>query len=238
MNAQRTMKPAIVGGENIRAIPFGENIVEARDLELKSIIGCPYSGVTFNVRQGDVFAIRGRNGSGKTALLLTVAGRMRFTKGSLTVLGHELPREMYNVQKRVGLALFDSLNDLPETQLVRSAIGAEFELYDRTLSREDIARYLDEWKLGNIADKRIRDLTRDELVHLGIALAWTGHPDIIAVDDIESQLTKDQSTALMNDLRSLAHKRNVTILVGVIERDLAHMADDMLYLGDAKIRNQ
>ena len=77
------MKPAIVGGENIRAIPFGENIVEARDLELKSIIGCPYSGVTFNVRQGDVFAIRGRNGSGKTALLLTVAGRMRSRREAL-----------------------------------------------------------------------------------------------------------------------------------------------------------
>ena len=221
-------------GEGIRAIPFGTNIVEAENLELKTIIGCPYTGITFTVRQGDVFAFRGRNGSGKTALLLTVAGRTRFTKGSLTVLGHKMPRDMYKVQKRVGLALFDGLNDLPKTQLARSAVGAEFELYNRKISREGIVSYLEEWKLETIADKRIRDLTRNELVHLGIALAWIGHPDIIVVDDIESQLVKDQSTALMNDLHSLAHKRNVTILVGVLERDLAAMADDALYLGEEK----
>lgn len=230
MGAAAAKKSRIVRGENIRTIAMGTNIIEAHDLELKSILGCPYSGVNFSVKQGDVFAFRGRNGSGKSALLLTAAGRTRFTKGSLTVLGYEMPRHMHDVQKRVGLGLFDGLNDLPNTQLARLAVGAEFELYDRTLSRNDIASYLEEWKLSDIADKRIGDLTREELIHLGVALAWAGHPDIIAVDDIESQLTKDQSTAMMNDLLNLAHKRNVTILVGVLERDLAAMADDALYL--------
>lgn len=225
-----TTKRRVTRGENIRAIPAGTNIIEAHGLELKTILGCPYSGIDLSIKQGDVFAIRGRNGAGKTALLLTLAGRMKFTGGSLTVLGHELPREANDVQHRVGLALFDGLNDLPETQLVRYAVSAEFELYERTLSKQDVADYLDEWKLSGIGDKRIRELTRDELVHLGGALAWAGHPDIIVVDDIESQLTKDQSTAIMNDFLSLARKRNVTILVGVLERDLAAMADNALYL--------
>ena len=230
MSAATMKRHRVTRGENIRAIPQGTNIIEAEDLELKTILGCPYTGVTFSVRQGNVFAFRGRNGSGKSALLLTVAGRTRFTKGRLNVLGHALPQGAHDVQKRVGLALFDGLNDLPDTQLVRFAVAAEFELYDRRLSREDVARYLDEWKLGDIAEQRVRDLTRDQLVHLGIALAWAGHPDIIVVDDIESQLTKDQSTAIMNDLHRLASKRNVTILVGLLERDLAAMADDSYYL--------
>jgi len=227
MNAKRMR---VVRGENIRAIPAGTNIIEAKDLELKTLLGCPYTGVTFNVKQGEVFALRGRNGSGKSALLLTVAGRTRFTKGNLTVLDQPLPHGAHEVQKRVGLALFDGLNDLPDTQLVRMVVAAEFELYDRRLSREDIMRYLNEWKLDDIAEKRIRELTRDQLVHLGIALAWASHPDIIVVDDIESQLTKDQSTNIMNDLRSLARKRNVTIVIGVLERDLAAMADGAYYL--------
>ena len=217
-------------GERIRDIEAGANIVEAHGLELRSLLGCPYSGIDLAVKQGEVFAFRGRNGSGKTALLLTVAGRTRFTKGSLSVLGYELPRERHAVQKRVGLALFDGLNDLTDTQLVRLAVGAEFELYQRTLTREDVARYLEEWKLADIAEKRVRDLTRAELERLGIALAWAGHPDIIVVDDIESQLTKDQSIEIMRDLIALARKRNVTVFVGVLERDLAAMADGALYL--------
>ena len=230
MSTRVTKLSRVIRGENIRAIPAGTNIIEANELELKTILGCPYTGVTFSVKQGEVFALCGQNGSGKSALLLTIAGRTRFTKGSLTVLGYPLPRNAHEVQKRVGLALFDGLNDLPDTQLARLSVAAEFELYNRRLSHDDITRYLDEWKLTDIADKRIRDLTRDQLVHLGIALAWASHPDIIVVDDIEGQLTKDQSTSIMNDLRSLASKRNVTIVVGVLERDLAAMADNAYYL--------
>ena len=223
-------KRRVTHGETIRAITKGSNIIEAHGLELKTILGSPYSGIDLAVKQGDVFAIRGRNGAGKTALLLTLAGRMRFTKGSLAVCGHALPREARAVQQRVGLGLFEGINDLPETQLARDAVGAEFELYERTLSKQDVADYLEEWKLADVSDKRVRELTRNELVHLTTALAWAGHPDIIAVDDIESQLTKDQSSAMMDDLLSLAHKRNVTVLVGVLERDLAAQADDALYL--------
>ena len=230
MDAAAVKHSRIVRGESIKAIPQGMNIIEARGLELKTVLGCPYSGVDLDVRQGSVFALRGRNGAGKTSLLLTLAGHTRFTSGSLKVLGMELPKNRGKVQKRVGLGLFEGLNDLASAQLVRSAVSAEFELYNRKIARENITRYLDEWKLEGIAEKRIRELTRDELVHLYIALAWASHPDIIAVDDIESQLTKDQSTAIMNDLRSLSRKRNVTILVGVLERDLAAMADCAYYL--------
>ena len=224
-------KRRVTHGENIRAIAAGTNIIEARGLELKTLLGCPYSGVDLDVKQGEVFAIRGRNGSGKTALLLTLAGRTRFTKGSLTVLGHKLPRERTEVQRHVGLGLFEGLNDLPDTQLAKHSVAAEFELFGRTLGDEEVAAYLDEWKISDIGDKPVRDLTREELVHLTTALAWAGHPEIIVIDDIESQMTLEQSTAMMEDLLSLARKRNVTILVGVIERDLAAMADDALYLG-------
>ena len=230
MSTSPAKTPQVAQEENTLAAPSGPVVVEAHDLELKSILGCPYTGVSFTAKKGEAFAIRGRNGSGKSALLLTIAGRTRFTKGTLTVLGNKLPHDMLAVQKRVGLGLFDGLNDLPETQLTRFAVSAEFELYDRTLSREAVASYLEEWNLSDIANKRVRELTRDELVRLGIALAWAGHPDIIAIDDIESQLTKDQSTVIMQDLIALAHERNVTVFVGVLERDLAAMADNAYYL--------
>lgn len=220
----------VTRGERIRAIPQGTSIIEARGLELKTLLGCPYSGIDLDVKQGEVFAIRGRNGAGKTALLLTLAGRTRFTKGSLTVCGLPLPQKSKAVQRRVGLSLFEGLNDLPETQLVRRAVSAEFELCDRALDKQEVCEYLEEWKLGEVAEKRVRELTRDELVHLTTALAWAGHPDIIVIDDIESQLTHEQSSAFMDDLLNLARKRNVTILVGVIERDLAAKADHALYL--------
>ena len=230
MAGSAKIKRHVKRGERIAAVEPGTHIIEAQGLTLKTPLGCPYSDIDITVDQGEVFAIRGRNGSGKTALLLTLAGRTRFTKGELTVCGCSLPRQMREVQKRVGLGLIENINDLPDNQIVRYAIEAEFELYKRTLTKQDVAHYLDEWQLGDIGDKRIRDLDEDNLTRLGIALAWAGHPDIMAIDSVENQLTKDQSTAIMGDLVKLARDRNVTILVGVIERDLAAMADNALYL--------
>jgi ABC-type multidrug transport system ATPase subunit len=208
-----------------------DDVIIARDLELKNLIGCPYSGINLAIHKGEVFAIRGHNGSGKTSLLLTLAGRMNFTKGSLRVLGYDLPHGRGKVQKRVSLALFEGVNDLQESLRVTYAVGSELELYGRKPTAEVIEEVLKKVpELYEVRDQRIANLTADQLVMLGVLLAWLSHPDIIVVDDIESQLTKDQSTNIMQRITELAHQDDITLVVGVIERDLAHMADDALYL--------
>ena len=209
----------------------GETVVVARDLELKTPLGCPYSGINLDIKQGQVYVLRGRSGSGKTALLLTIAGRMIPTKGMLRVLGFKLPRQMGKVQKRVGLAFFEGLNELDDTQRVHRAVAAEFELHGRKPDKKVIANYIADWYLDTVADKRVSELDEQMMVRLGVALAWVGHPDIIVVDDIETGLTKTQSIEIMDRLFRQARQRNVTFVVGALERDLAAMADAAYYLG-------
>ena len=55
--------------------------------------GYAYREVDVDVHKGELVAVRGRNGSGKTALLLTLAGRMKQTEGTLNVGEFELPRQ-------------------------------------------------------------------------------------------------------------------------------------------------
>ena len=61
----------------------GQPYMAARGLELKTLAGYAYKGVDLEVSKGELFAVRGRNGSGKTALLLTLAGRMKPTGDSI-----------------------------------------------------------------------------------------------------------------------------------------------------------
>jgi ABC-2 type transport system ATP-binding protein len=46
--------------------------------------------VTFTVRRGEVFGFMGHNGAGKTTTLCMLLGLLRPTKGSATVLGHDM----------------------------------------------------------------------------------------------------------------------------------------------------
>lgn len=230
--AGTTKRSRIASGASIAAAAPGTCVITARNLDMHSLIGHPYSGVSLDVKQGQVFAIRGRNGSGKTALLLTLAGRMIFSKGSLEILGYKMPLRMGKVHRRIALALFEGLNDLPDSQKVRNAVAAEFELHGRAPKRDAVAAYLKECRLEDIADHTIGSLTREQLVALGVQLAWVGHPDIIVVDDIETGLTLGQSAQIMKRLHVMAQSCNVTILVGALERELAAMADEAFYLGE------
>ncbi len=70
----------------------------------------------------------------------------------------------------------------------------------------------------------------EKLTQLGIALAFAGEPDAVVVDDVEDQLTMMQSEGLVNLLLDAARTRGVAIVMGVVERDLAAMADACVYL--------
>lgn len=123
------MEPVDASGLGEREEAPEAPYLSARDLELETYAGFVYRNVDLDVFKGRVTAVRGRNGSGKSALLLTLAGRMKPTGGMLSVGGLELPRERAKAERHVGLGLFKDLNDLPENLSARSAAKAEFDLH-------------------------------------------------------------------------------------------------------------
>lgn len=115
------MEPVDASGLGEREEAPEAPYLSARGLELETYAGFVYRNVDLDVFKGRVTAVRGRNGSGKSALLLTLAGRMKPTGGMLFVGGLELPRERAKAERHVGLGLFKGLNDLPENLSARSA---------------------------------------------------------------------------------------------------------------------
>ena len=83
-----------------------------------------------------------------------------------------------------------------------SAVSAEFELYGRRVNKESVLRYLASWDLDKDADMPIKMLSYKDRARLGIALACVKRPPLLVVDDIELQLTMDQSKELMNVLKN------------------------------------
>ncbi|MFO7772439.1 MAG: ABC transporter ATP-binding protein [Dehalococcoidia bacterium] len=56
-------------------------------------------GISFEVREGEVFGLIGPNGAGKTTVLRTIATLLQISSGSIMVFGYELPREAGEVRK-------------------------------------------------------------------------------------------------------------------------------------------
>jgi ABC-type branched-subunit amino acid transport system ATPase component len=190
--------------------------------------------VTFEAAPGALVAVTGPTGSGRTALLLALTGRMRTAEGTARVAGLELPRRTAEVRRVSGVAHMPGVTDLDPALTVaehlreRALVGRRYGGPAADLARgllrsprararaaEDAARAdaaleavgLVPGDLPKGTRTAVRDLTRAQELRLSVALALLGRPGrpaVIAVDDADLGLSGPEREEAVALLASLA----------------------------------
>jgi ABC-2 type transport system ATP-binding protein len=78
-------------------------VVEVRDLKRSYGDRAALAGVSFDVREGEIFGFLGPNGGGKTTLLRILATLLPPSSGSATVFGLDVARDPNEVRRRIGV---------------------------------------------------------------------------------------------------------------------------------------
>lgn len=86
--------------------------VHLRDWSMSGKQGAVFSDIDLDVSAGGLAVIRGAAGSGKTALLLSIAGRMAVSKGEGSVLGLDVRTQARAVREVVAVGHVEGLTDL------------------------------------------------------------------------------------------------------------------------------
>lgn len=216
------------------------HFIVARDLGLATLRISAYEHVNLDLASGQAHALCAENKSGKTELLLTLAGRMHRSTGELSIAGIDASslRGVDKVRRIAGLGFFDNVNDVERVLRVRTVASAELSLAGKRSNRAATMDYLSEWGLDGLAESNIEDLTSYEYHRLGIALGMAQDPQILVVSDVERDLTEHQSQLLVDELRQLARDRGVTVVCGVIDFDLATRFDSVTCLTEASRSQQ
>lgn len=197
--------------------------IVARDLGLNTIRVPGYSHINLDLASNQAHALCAENKSGKLELLLTLAGRMLPTEGSLAIDGLDGTKlkSLSKIRRMSGLAFFDNVNEVEHALSVRTITSAELGLAGKRSNRKMTEQYLEEWGLMGVSEELVDDLDRYTYDLLGIALGMAGDPKILAVQEIERDLTKHESSKLVNLLRRIACDRHVTVVCGVVDYGLA-----------------
>lgn len=194
--------------------------VHAVGLSLEGEHGWVYRDVGVAAEPGSLTVVTGQAGSGRTSLLLTLAGRMRPSAGTLTVGRYGRPRAIRRV---AALGLVDGVNDLEKALTVREHLHERSPGMfwgRRQESRAGTALTLAGLELSPGDRTLIRDLSREERVRLGIALALLDAPGLLVLDNVDTGLAQDRREALWATLGELG-ERGLTVFAACTESERA-----------------
>ncbi|MGW9631736.1 ATP-binding cassette domain-containing protein [Agromyces sp. NPDC055520] len=194
-------------------------IVRAHQLALHSKRGPVYGPVNLVADRG-LTVLHGPAGSGRTCLLLTLAGRMKPSSGTAEVLGYELPRRARPVQRATAIAGFQGIDTLEESVTVGAAVReraawlapwwAIVRRTDDAELRRVLAPVFGEVPLPS-TDTVIWDLDEVQTVLLRIALAMMSEPEVLFFDQIEQVQSPAARRVLWQRLDAITRAGTVVV---------------------------
>ncbi|GAA2331395.1 ABC transporter ATP-binding protein [Saccharopolyspora halophila] len=163
-------------------------------------------GVDFEVHRGELFALLGTNGAGKTTVLETIEGHRAPAEGRVRVFGVNPARDR-RIRSRTGIMLQDSgfAGDLTVAETARLAA--------RMLTRKsDVDGALDALGLDPRRDVRVKQLSGGERRRLDLALALLGEPDLLFLDEPTVGMDPESRRATWELVRGLLRTGTTVLL--------------------------
>ena len=200
-------------------------------------------GVDVEVRQGEVLAILGKSGVGKSTLLHLIGGLDRPTSGSVFFEDRNI--HAYNDRQldrfrnlEIGF-IFQFHHLLPEfTALENIAIGgliAKKNVSETYGSAGEILDYVD---LADRSNHYPSELSGGERQRIAIGRALINQPKVILADEPTGNLDRKTSDDILDLLWDLNGRLNRTLILVTHDHTLAQRADRMVHIVDGKIANQ
>ncbi len=194
------------------------------------------AGVDLAVRSGELVALRGANGTGKSTLLRLCAGLTPLTRGSARVLGVDVATQRDIVRSLVGLlghdnGLYSDLTARENVQFVAQLVGAGTSDVDAALDRLGVDARVAATRAGALSAGQRRRTALASLVVRRAQLWLLDEPhaglDSAArseLDGILREATRSGATVVYttheSDALGAAVPRTITLTSGVVARDV------------------
>ncbi|MEM1667617.1 MAG: energy-coupling factor transporter ATPase [Thermofilaceae archaeon] len=216
----------------------GEVLVECRDVEYVYPGGFrALKGVSLTIRGGELVALVGPNGGGKTTLAKVVSGLLRPSRGEVLVLGRRV--EEYDRLTLSSLVCYVYQN--PDHQIFNKSVYEEisFGLRIRGLPegvvRERVERALEVFGLKGLENEHPFFLSKGEKRRLALASAYVLDPKVLIVDEPTTGQDMRFNESLFSNLKALTREGRAVVTITHSIALASKYADRLVVVKDGRV---
>lgn len=212
-------------------------ILTMRDIRLSYGATQALAGIDLDISAGEMVALTGRSGSGKSSLLNIAAGLIAPTSGGVMVSGEALlgrsVEELSEVRRRHVGFIFQNLNLLGRITVGENVmLPLEFADHECTEVRRRASEVLEWVGLADRFDDPPGDLSGGEQQRVAIARALAVKPSLLLADEPTAALDPVTAEMVMALVRRACDETNAAALVVTHQPATAGWADRVLHLRD------
>ncbi|MEV7786638.1 ABC transporter ATP-binding protein [Streptomyces sp. NPDC088106] len=208
-----------------------EHVIEVTDL--RRVYGGGFEavrGIDFSVRRGEIFALLGTNGAGKTSTVELLEGLAAPAGGRVRVLGHDPYTDRAVIRPRTGVMLQEGgfPSELTVAETARMWAGC----VSGARPEEEVLTLVG---LGTRTGVRVKQLSGGQRRRLDLALALLGDPEVLFLDEPTTGLDPEGRRETWELVSALRDRGTTVLLTTHYLEEAEFLADRLAIMHEGRI---
>lgn len=209
-------------------------IVEVKNLSKKFGKVTAVDNISFSINEDEIVGLLGPNGAGKTTSIRMMLSLIIPDSGEISILGKDLSLNREEILKQVNFTFVN--NTFGGRLTVKEILLFFAKLYEVNEADKIIKDLLEKFEIGNLKDKKTRELSSGELSRIALCKAMINKPKILFLDEPTASLDPDIADKTRILIKDIKRQYGMTILYTSHNmHEVEEMCDRIIFLHKGKI---
>jgi energy-coupling factor transporter ATP-binding protein EcfA2 len=213
---------------------IGDAVISIENLSVKYGDKTALNNVSSKINEGEIVAVMGRNGAGKSSLLKAIAGVTPVQSGKILVLGNS-PSDLQGKKRRQSIGF---IPQEPSDLLYGQSVQIECDQADRDneITAGTTFSVLEQLVPGISSTTHPRDLSEGQRLGLALSVVVSSNPTILILDEPTRGLDYEAKSQLTRILIQFAATFGKAVLLATHDVELvAELATRVIFVADGDI---
>lgn len=209
------------------------NMIEVKHLKKSFKQLAVLKDVSFNVKEGEVFALLGSNGAGKTTIIRILSTLLRADDGAMTIGNYDVKKEVLQVKQIISLT--GQFSAVDEILSGKENLMLVAKLRHIEKPKEAVMHLLEQFHLVEAMNRKVATYSGGMKRRLDIAMSLLGNPKLIFLDEPTTGLDPEARIEVWNEVKKMTAKGTTVFLTTQYLEEAEQLADTIAILHKGEI---